>query len=131
VRCTCCPSCYGLGRSLQTMRYVTLGMMFLLPVLLCGGLGLLVDPLEKQFNLPRSAIGVVVLAAFGLCVLVWIMSPLYIRYVTRERLQNLLDPALDERLKALVKVSGWGWRNYVTTVSDIPKKEPSVELRGL
>lgn len=131
VRCTCCPSCFRKARSLQTLRYTALGVMFASPAFLCGGLGLLVDPLEKRFGVPRSVTGGLVLSALALCIMIWLFSPFYIRFATRRRLRKLLNPALDERLKALVGVTGWGWRHYVTALRRVPETESVVDLRGI
>lgn len=130
VQCTCCPSCFRKGRRLQTLRYVAVGAMAGFP-LMCGGLGMLVDPLEQRLGVPRSVTVGVALTALVLCVLTWFLGPFYIRFATRRRLRNLLTPALDERLRVLVGVRGWGWRHYVTTLREIPESESFVELRGV
>jgi hypothetical protein len=128
VRCSCCPSCFGRARSLQTLRYTAVGVMFGLPALMCGGLGLIVDPLSRSGVPPILCVGLV-LTAFALCVLSWVLSPFYIRSETRRRLRDLLKPALDERLRGLVGVPNWGWRHYVTASTTLPEGESCVDLR--
>ncbi len=113
------------------MRYAALGMMLGFPALLCGGLGLLAEPLQQRAGVPRGVIDGLVLTTLALCAMIWFLSPFYIRFATRRRLRDLLSPALDERLRALVGVRGWGWRHYVTAVTDVPERESFTDLRAI
>jgi hypothetical protein len=130
VRCACCAACYRKARGLQRLRYATLAVMFGVPAVMVG-VSPLLDQLERQSGVPRSVIGGLALGGLLLTVLIWVLSPVYIRFQTRRRLRALLPPAMDERLKALVGVRGWGWKHYVTAVRDVPRGERFVELSGV
>src|SRR5436309_2160378 len=105
-----CPACgaalAGLAAAEESRRDERL------PALLCGGLGLLAEPLQQRAGVPKGVIDGLVLTTLALCALIWLLSPFYIRFATRRRVHELLNPTLDERLRALVGVRGWGWRHY-------------------
>ena len=131
VRCTACSSCYRDARGLQLLRYWILAFILGLPILVCGVLGLLLDPLEKAWGVPRSVTGAIALTAFGVCGLFWILGPFYVRFARRQRLANLLSDRLDQRFRDAVGVSGWGWLHYVTARSSIPEGETYRHLREI
>jgi hypothetical protein len=112
------------------LRYAALGAMFGFPALLCGATGLL-SAAAQSLGVPERVIGWLALTGIALCVLIWCLSPFYIRLATRRRLRNLLSPALDERLRGAVGVRAWGWRHYVTASRTEPEGERVVDLRGI
>jgi hypothetical protein len=131
VRCRTCGPCFQKARSLQTARYGLLALMFGLPLVGFATLGLTADVLEQSLGVSRNAIGMMILATLAISLLPWLLGPLYIRILTRRRLTELLRPSLNERLKSLVRVRDWGWKDFVTARREPRAGEPALELRAL
>ena len=131
VRCRACSPCFQKARSLQTARYGLLAVMFGLPLAGFVTLGLTVDVLEQSLGVSRNVTGMVILATLAISLLPWLFGPLYIRVLTRRRLTELLRPSLNERLKSLVRVRDWGWKDFVTARREPRAGESALELRTL
>ncbi|HEY8504001.1 MAG TPA: hypothetical protein VIL46_05425 [Gemmataceae bacterium] len=127
VSCNCCEACYRRGRGLRRLAFFALGAMFVLPLLLCGGVGILL----KELGLPEKGLNDFLAVATFVSFVGFFGIPVYVHFALRRRLRKLLPPDVDARLRSLHGGRGWGLFRTVVFSRKLREGQEAVRLGSL